>query len=142
MTEKEKLQEINLNGAEVLALLKTKIKKLREQSRYSQEDVSKLMGMSASGFAKIETGGNDITITRLVQIANILQVSLTDLLDTKQTAPTYHTQAQQIITGVLNGTNYGTVQQDNESNRQLIDDLHIRLETMLDRIAQLEIPKP
>ncbi len=83
-----------------------------------------------SCFFKIEASGNNITITRLVQIANVLQVSLTDLLEVQQKpSAAYHTTAQQIITGVVNGTNYGAVHPE-ESNKQLILALQSRIEKL------------
>jgi transcriptional regulator with XRE-family HTH domain len=130
MTEKEKSKSFKPTTEDVLATLKAKIKILREQLGYSQEDVSKLIGMSPSGFAKIEAGKNDITVTRLVQIANVLEISLTDLLDNQhKLTNTYQTHAQQIITGVVNGTNYGTIYPE-ETHGELIQELQNRLEKL------------
>jgi transcriptional regulator with XRE-family HTH domain len=129
MTEKENVELITSKNKEILATLKTQIRKLREAAGHSQESMSKLMGMSPSGFAKIEAGENDITVSRLGQIASILKVPLADLLAQQQpNTGSYHTQAQQIMS-VVNGTNYGSIHPE-ENNRQLIEALQSRLEKL------------
>lgn len=58
-----------------------KIKKLRELRNYTQTHMSNQLNMSLSGYSKIERDETDITLTRLNQIAKVLETSLATLLE-------------------------------------------------------------
>lgn len=58
-----------------------KIRMMREFRQLSQEDMAEKMNMSPSGYAKIERGENRLQYDKLVQIAQIFNVSLSDLVD-------------------------------------------------------------
>ena len=57
-----------------------KIRLLRHQKGWSQEDVAKKLDISIPAFSKIETGVTDINLSRLEQIANVFEVSVVYLL--------------------------------------------------------------
>lgn len=64
-----------------------KIRLLRHQKGWSQEDVAKRLDISIPAFSKIETGITDINLSRLEQIANMFEMSVVQLLtfnDTEQ----------------------------------------------------------
>ncbi len=56
------------------------IRILREIKGYKQEYMALMLEMSQSGYAKIESGRSAISINRLGEIANILEVDVKDLL--------------------------------------------------------------
>ena len=58
-----------------------KIRMMRELRQLSQEDMAEKMNMSPSGYAKIERGVTRLQYDKLVQIAQIFNVSLSDLVD-------------------------------------------------------------
>ena len=58
-----------------------KIRMMRELRQLSQEDMAEKMNMSPSGYAKIERGETRLQCDKLVQIAQIFNVSLSDLVD-------------------------------------------------------------
>lgn len=58
-----------------------KIRMMREFRQLSQEDMAEKMNMSPSGYAKIERGETRFQYDKLVQIAQIFNVSLSDLID-------------------------------------------------------------
>ncbi|HHF7318104.1 helix-turn-helix transcriptional regulator [Haemophilus influenzae] len=58
-----------------------KIRMMREFRQLSQEDMAEKMNMSPSGYAKIERGETRLQYDKLVQIAQIFNVSLSDLVD-------------------------------------------------------------
>ena len=58
-----------------------KIRMMREFRQLSQEDMAEKMNMSPSGYAKIERGETRSQYDKLVQIAQIFNVSLSDLVD-------------------------------------------------------------
>jgi len=82
------------------------IKKLRELRNYTQEYMAEQMKMSQSGYSKIEQDETDTPISRLNQIAEILQVSLPDLLtfDENKLFLQFHNQHNQNLTNVQIGT--------------------------------------
>lgn len=57
-----------------------KIKQFREAKRYSQYDIADMLGISQSAYLQIEKGKTELTVSRLNQIAEILEVSLGELL--------------------------------------------------------------
>ncbi len=64
-----------------------KIRLLRHQKGWSQEDVAKRLDISIPAFSKIETGITDINLSRLEQIATLFEMSVVQLLtfnDTEQ----------------------------------------------------------
>jgi len=57
-----------------------KIRLLRHQKGWSQEDVAKKLDISIPAFSKIETGITDINLSRLEQIAVLFEMSVVQLL--------------------------------------------------------------
>ncbi len=60
-----------------------KIKEYRKLKGYSLEYMSEMLGMSVSGYSKIESNITKITLEKLIAIHEILGISLSDLLDLK-----------------------------------------------------------
>jgi transcriptional regulator with XRE-family HTH domain len=58
-----------------------KIKKLRELRNYTQEYMAKKLNMSANGYGKIERDETDISYSRMQQIADILEVSISEIIN-------------------------------------------------------------
>jgi transcriptional regulator with XRE-family HTH domain len=58
-----------------------KIRLLRHQNGWSQEDVAKKLDISIPAFSKIETGITDINLSRLEQIANLFEMPVVQLLN-------------------------------------------------------------
>ncbi len=55
-----------------------RIRKIRESKDLSQENVASELEISTSAYAKIERGATDPSANRLVQIAKVLEVDVTD----------------------------------------------------------------
>jgi transcriptional regulator with XRE-family HTH domain len=62
-----------------------KIRLLRHQNGWSQEDVAKRLDISIPAFSKIETGITDINLSRLEQIAILFDMSVVQLLTFNET---------------------------------------------------------
>ena len=61
-----------------------RIKSFRKEKGLSQKELAFLMGYKdVSTIAKIETGVNDVTTETLYKLADILSVSVFDILDSK-----------------------------------------------------------
>ncbi len=56
------------------------IKKLRELKNVTREDISHKLKMSLSNYSKIERGEIDLTISRVQQIAEVLDVEVSNIL--------------------------------------------------------------
>ncbi|MCI0919960.1 helix-turn-helix domain-containing protein [Sphingobacterium rhinopitheci] len=61
-----------------------KIRLLRHQKGWSQEDVAKRLDISIPAFSKIETGITDVNLSRLNQISKLFELSLVQLLSTSE----------------------------------------------------------
>jgi len=57
-----------------------KIRLLRHQRGWSQEDVAKRLDISIPAFSKIETGITDVNLSRLDQISQLFDLSIVQLL--------------------------------------------------------------
>ena len=57
-----------------------KIRLLRHQRGWSQEDVAKRLDISIPAFSKIETGITDINLSRLEQISSLFDMTVVQLL--------------------------------------------------------------
>lgn len=60
--------------------LHEKIKFIRNMKGWSQEEVAHRLGMSISGYGCIERGETDIPFSRLLYLAKVFEVELTELL--------------------------------------------------------------
>jgi transcriptional regulator with XRE-family HTH domain len=58
------------------------IRKIRELRNYTQDYLAVKLHISQNAYSKIELGYSSITLTRLIQIAEILEVDLVDLINT------------------------------------------------------------
>jgi len=61
------------------------IKLIRELRDYSQSFMSSQLKVSQSTYSRIEKGNVNITMSRLNQIANILKVEVTDIINFNET---------------------------------------------------------
>src|SRR5690554_330617 len=59
-----------------------KIRLLRHQRGWSQEDVAKRLDISIPAFSKIETGITDVNLSRLEQISKLFGLTVVQLLAT------------------------------------------------------------
>jgi len=57
------------------------IKKFRELKGITREEMASELGLSLSGYGKIERNEVDLTISRIQQIAQILQVEMSQILN-------------------------------------------------------------
>src|SRR5690554_7125312 len=57
------------------------IKKFRELKNITREQLASELGLSVSGYSKIERGEIDLTISRVQEIAQILEVDVLQILN-------------------------------------------------------------
>lgn len=60
-----------------------KIRQLRELKKITQEEFAEKLSMSPSGYSKIERGESKLNLDKLQKIADLLAVSIVDLLPTE-----------------------------------------------------------
>lgn len=65
-----------------MSTLGKKIRLLRHQKGWSQEDVAKRLDISIPAFSKIETGITDVNLSRLNQISKLFNLTVVQLLST------------------------------------------------------------
>ncbi len=61
-----------------------KLRQLREEKEWSQEDMAERMDMSPSGYAKIERGDTQLKLEKLEQIAQIFKIDVVELMATPE----------------------------------------------------------
>ncbi len=94
-----------------------KIKRLRQEKGWSQEEVAHKLEISANAYGSIERGETDVNLSRLEAISEVFEIDTADLFDKK--------------TNVIN--NFAEVQiQNNQPNwhsiHQSLDYLQIKAE--------------
>lgn len=57
------------------------IKIMREMNQWTQEEVAEKLGMSTTGYAKIERGQTNVSVEKLKQIAQVFNLNVAQLLD-------------------------------------------------------------
>ncbi|MFZ7294849.1 helix-turn-helix domain-containing protein [Avibacterium avium] len=67
-----------------------KVRVMREIRQWSQEEMADRMGMSVTGYAKIERGQSKLHYDKLEQIANIFNISVNDLIDLDKKMPMWY----------------------------------------------------
>lgn len=58
-----------------------KIKIMREMNQWTQEELAEKLGMSTTGYAKIERGQTKVSVEKLKQIAQVFNINVAQLLD-------------------------------------------------------------
>ncbi|MVN22978.1 helix-turn-helix domain-containing protein [Mucilaginibacter arboris] len=61
--------------------IQAKLKLLRHDRGYNQEDVARLTGISIPAYSKIETGITDLNYSRIEQLAALYELTPVQLLD-------------------------------------------------------------
>ena len=101
-----------------------KIKKIRELRGYPQKYVADKLGMTPAGYSKIERGETDVTYSKIEEIANVLNVSMEDLIAFDQ---------QKILNSFnqVKGSNSNIIINDIKEVKKLYEDKISLLEKLL-----------
>lgn len=75
------------------------IKKFRELKSLTRDEVAERLDMSVSGYSKLERGEVDITLSKLYRIADILEVSVSQILNF-DASQIFNVSNNQIVNGV------------------------------------------
>ena len=59
----------------------SRIQRIREQKGIKQEDIAEFLGITASGYCKIENGKSTLSMITACKIATFLDIDLTDLIN-------------------------------------------------------------
>lgn len=84
-----------------------KIRLMRELHQFSQEEMADKMNMSPSGYAKIERGDTKLQYDKLVHIAQIFNMNVTDLVDSRKGVVFCMNDNSDYIYTSYNGNNEG-----------------------------------
>lgn len=85
-----------------------KVRVMREVRQWSQEEMADKMGMSVTGYAKIERGQSKLHYDKLEQIAQIFNISINDLVDIDKKQPSWYFGEN---SANYNGANYYSSEQ-------------------------------
>ena len=114
-----------------------KIRKLREVKGLKQETMAKRMGLTTNGYGKIERGESSITLDRLEQIAQVLEVSTLDILQFDDNfVYNITTMNNSATNGIVNNYSLSEAErtllmQQIEAMQRLIDNQNKLIETMV-----------
>ncbi len=102
----------------------TKIKEIRESKKLSQDAVAFQLGISSIAYHKLETGKTQLNLSRLEQIAQVLETSLEEILgiESKTEIKEYHNNNYCSINGDIVSANefFKVIQEVLIQNQELI----------------------
>ncbi|MCA4897335.1 MAG: helix-turn-helix domain-containing protein [Bacteroidota bacterium] len=112
-----------------LSNLSCVLKKLRLDRQYSQENIAYQIGLSPSGYGKIERGQADLTISRIEQIANVFGLTASQIISMadKYNLPDDEmaNQIQKLKNDVdILSSCYLRLQADHEALRKKVEDMN------------------
>lgn len=88
-----------------------RIKKIRESRNYTQEYMSDKLNISQNTYSKIETGGIKLTVDRLKQISDVLEMSIEEILNNETQTFNFHNSNIEKF--------YGYIETLHEDNKEL-----------------------
>ena len=113
--------------------ISSNIKKFRELKNLTREHLAAELDMSVSGYSKIERGEIDLTVSKLQKIADVLEVSVSEILNFDATNIFNISNNQQV-------QNLGNKENHNINNSNSVDDYTkkyiLMLETEIERLRQ------
>lgn len=122
-----------------------KIRKQREDLDWSQEQMAEQLNLTANGYAKIERGETKLYLDRLEQIAQVLNVDITELLPDKELIIVCDNEIGDTTIGdnsnssiYLYSSNDGTLAKEIEKLKAIIEQKDILLAEKDQRIAEKE----
>ena len=83
-----------------------KIRQLREQHQLSQENMADKLGMSVTGYAKIERGEVRSNLPRLEQISEVFDMDICELLSYGESEKVYFNNSVTESTNSNNSNNF------------------------------------
>ncbi|HMH34615.1 MAG TPA: helix-turn-helix transcriptional regulator [Puia sp.] len=105
------------------------IKAIRELKNFTQDYVASHLNMSVPNYSNIETGKTDVTLTRLQQIAEVLQIDYLQII---------HLNRTEIFNAASNGKSESTHISQHEMGSELIRQLQIKDEQINRLLAIVE----
>ena len=75
------------------------IKKFRELKNFTREVMADKLEMSLSGYSKLERGDVEITVNKLIKIAELLEVSVSQILNF-EASQIFNVSNNQVVNGV------------------------------------------
>ena len=64
----------------------SKIRRMREENKWSQQVIAEQLNISIPAYSKIETGVTDVNLSRLEQIAQLFKTEIASLFSDEQTS--------------------------------------------------------
>jgi len=116
-----------------------RLKLLRQEKQLTQEQMSEKLNLSTSAYCKIEYGETDLTLSRLNQIAETLEMSAVELLN-KIDGSVYNITHSSIVGIGCNNNNTANMQSNEDlrelvkANSRLVDMLSRQMETLEDKL--------
>lgn len=112
-----------------------KIRQLREQHQLSQENMADKLGMSVTGYAKIERGEVRSNLPRLEQISEVFDMDICELLSFGETEKVYFNNSSSDSTN-SNNANHFLFAVGNENLEKAIQQLQLMLSHKDELLAQ------
>jgi transcriptional regulator with XRE-family HTH domain len=92
---------------------------VRQSRGFSQENVAEQLGMSASGYAKIERGETDIPLSRLEELAKVFDMTVPQLISLTDKSNVFNIKYNR-ASPIINTNSNHSFQQDNQELTELL----------------------
>lgn len=122
------------------ASIKNKIRIIRELKNYTQEYVAEQLGITQANYSKIEKGKTSLTYAKLEEIANILEVSVEDIItfDSQRSFSSFNPlNGKKNEAIIMNCENHNDLKNLYEDKIALLEKLLCRTEQELERYKSI-----
>lgn len=114
--------------------LQDKIRTLREQRQWTQDDMADKLGMSKNGYGKIERGESRVSLDKLEKLAQIFDVDIIELIN-------HYDKGIVCLIGENHGQNanyYGISEKLQHENEKLVLELRLKDELLKQQAREIE----
>lgn len=112
-----------------------RIREIREKRKFSQDYMASKLEISQNTYSRMELGLQKLQVDKLMQIAELLEVSWNDLLD-PDGQQVFNIKNNQTVNG--NVTNNGVTSEERELFGKLVNEKDLRIEELLEEIKFLK----
>lgn len=108
---------------------------VRQSRGFSQENVAEQLGMSASGYAKIERGESDIPLSRLEELAKVFEMTVPQLVSITDKSNIFNIKYNR-TSPIANTYSNCNFQQENEELTELLKKTMEALTLLVNSVVQ------
>lgn len=110
-------------------LIGIKVKKLRKERNYSQEEVADMLNVSQATYSRIENGSTSAWVNYINILSDLYKITIDDFLKLEEIIPQNQSEEDRLINNLIE--QYETRLKEKD---RLIRDLHLKIDKLINKI--------